>query len=158
MARVAVFEPPVVVDGSRLPLPADYVERLDAAIAAGRPGDAVALFLTAAVGLPEEMVPSVQQDAEAWAKLEAVAPTIAYDGRQLGDTMSGKPLSADLWGRIDVPVLVMHGDATWPFLVTGARAVAHVLPTATLRAVPGENHSTTPDVLAAALSDFIKEN
>ena len=72
--------------------------------------------------------------------------------------MSGKPLPADLWGRIDVPVLVMHGDATWPFLQTGARAVAELLPTATLRAVPGENHSTTPDVLAEALRDFIREN
>lgn len=158
IARLAVFEPPVVVDDSRPPLPADYVERLDAAVAAGRPGDAVALFLTAAVGLPEEMMPGVQQDRDAWAKLEAIAPTIAYDGRQVGDTMSGNPLAADLWGRIDVPVLVMHGDATWPALKAGARAVAEALPTATLRAVPGENHSTTPDVLAEALRDFIREN
>lgn len=158
IARLAVFEPPVVVDEARPPLPADYVERLDAAVADGRPGDAVALFLTAAVGLPEEMVPDVQQDREAWAKLEAIAPTIAYDGRQVGDTMSGNPLAADLWKRIDVPVVVLHGDATWPALKAGSRAVAETLPSATLRAVPGENHSITPDVLAAALRDFIKEN
>lgn len=157
VARLALFEPPVVVDGARPPLPADYVERLDAAVAGGRPGDAVALFMTAAVGLPEEMVAGMRQDAGMWAGLEAIAPTIAYDGRQVGETMSGAPLRADLWDRIEVPVLVLHGDATWPFLTTGAKAVADRLDTATLMTIPGENHSTTPDVLAGVLREFIKE-
>lgn len=158
IARLALFEPPVVVDHSRSSLPADYVERLDAAVADGRPGDAVKLFLTAAVLLPEEMVEGMRQDADMWAGLEAIAPTIAYDGRQIGDAMSGRPLRAERWARIDVPVLVMSGDETWPFLAVGARAVAAALPTATFREVPGANHTTTPDVLAAALRDFIEEH
>src|SRR5215510_9701089 len=41
ITRVAMFEPPFVVDDSRPPGPADYVQRLDASIASGRPGDAV---------------------------------------------------------------------------------------------------------------------
>lgn len=154
MERVAVFEPPVVVDDSRPPLPADYVERLDAAVADGRPGDAVTLFLTAAVGLPPEMAAGVRQDRDTWAGLEAIAPTIAYDGRQLGETMSGRPLDPGLWDRLGMPVLVLHGDATWPSLAAGARAVAQALPTARLVAVPGENHSTTAEVLAGVLRDF----
>ncbi|MEU8803739.1 alpha/beta hydrolase [Spirillospora sp. NPDC048819] len=158
VARLALFEPPVVVDDARPPLPADYVERLDAAVADGRPGDAVALFMTAAAGVPEEMVAGMREDAAMWSGLEAIAPTIAYDGRNVGDTMSGKPLRADLWNRIGVPVLVMYGTDTWPHLATGTRAVAERLPTATLKPVPGENHGTTPDVLAAALRDFIKES
>ncbi|MBN2621926.1 MAG: alpha/beta hydrolase [Acidimicrobiales bacterium] len=157
-ARLVLFEPPVVVDDARPPLPADYVERLDAAVADGRPGDAVALFMTASIGLPTEMVAGMREDADMWGELEAVAPTIAYDGRQVGDTMSGTPLRSDLWNRVDVPVLVLHGTGTWPFLVTGAGAVADALPAATLRSVPGENHSTTPEVLAAALREFIEEN
>ncbi|MFG2247101.1 alpha/beta fold hydrolase [Spirillospora sp. NPDC048823] len=158
VARLALFEPPVIVDDSRPPLPADYVERLDAAVADGRPGDAVALFMTATVGLPEELVDGMREDADMWSGLEAIAPTIAYDGRNVGDTMSGKPLRADLWNRIDVPILAMHGNDTWPFIATGTRALAEHLPTATLKPVPGENHSTTPDVLAAALREFIKES
>jgi len=158
IARLAVFEPPVVVGDTRPPLRADYVEQLDAAVAEGRPGDAVLLFLTDAVGLPPEMAAGVREDASMWAQLEAIAPTIAYDGRQIGETMSGRPLRPDLWDAIEVPVLVLHGDATWPQLAAGARAVADHLPTATLRAVPGENHSTSGDVLAAALRDFAKEN
>ncbi|MGP4029749.1 alpha/beta fold hydrolase [Actinomadura sp. 3N407] len=157
VARLALFEPPAVADDARPPLPADYVERLDAAVADGRPGDAVALFMTAAACMPEELVAGMREDREMWSGLEAIAPTIAYDGRNVGDTMSGRPLRADLWNRIDVPILVMYGNDTWPFLATGARAVAERLPTATLKPVPGENHSTTPDVLAAALREFVKE-
>lgn len=156
IARIALFEPNAVVDDTRPPLPADYVERLDAAVAAGRPGDAVALFMTAAVLMPEEMVAGMRAE-DFWPGLEAIAPTIAYDGRQVGDAMSGRPLRPGLWDRVDVPVLVMNGNDTWPFLATAARAIAEHLPTATLRVVPGEEHSTTPDILAAALRAFVKE-
>lgn len=156
IARLALFEPPVVVDDGRPPLPEDYVERLDAAIADGRREDAVTLFLTAAVGMPEEFIAGMRESDE-WPGLEAIAHTIAYDGRNVGDTMSGKPLRADLWDHVDIPVLVMHGTGTWPFLITGSQAVAELLPTANLKPVPGENHSTTADVLAAALRKFIKE-
>jgi len=156
VARLALFEPPAVVGDARPPLPADYVERLDAAIAAGKPGDAAELFLTAAVLMPPEFIEGMR-GSEMWPGLEAVAPTISYDGRQVGDAMSGEPLSTERWSGVGIPVLVMYGDATWPFLAAGARAVADVLPTATLRAVPGENHSTTADVLAPALSAFITE-
>lgn len=48
VAKLALFEPPFVVGGSRPPVPADYVERLEAAVASGRPGDAAEIFLTAA--------------------------------------------------------------------------------------------------------------
>lgn len=156
--RVAVFEANALVDDFRPPLPADYVERLDAAVADGRPGDAVALFMTAAVGMPTEVVDGIRQDPDVWPGLERIAPTIAYDGRQVGDAMSGRPLAEDRWSRINVPVLVMYGEGTWPALANGARAIASVLPTATLKAVPGVNHTTTPDILAAALRAFAREN
>lgn len=157
IARLALFEPNAAVDDARPPLPGDYVERLDAAVAAGRPGDAVALFLTAAAMVPEEAVAGMREE-DFWAGLEAVAPTIAYDARQVGDTLSGEPLRPDLWKRVDVPVLVMHGIDTWPALAAGSRAVAAHLPTATLAPVPGEDHSTTAAVLAATLRAFVGGN
>jgi pimeloyl-ACP methyl ester carboxylesterase len=153
--RIALFEPLAVVDDGRPPLPSDYVERLEAAVADGRPGDAVALFMTAAVMMPEEMVAGMRSEPW-WPGLEAIAPTLAFDGRQVGDAMSGKPLRADLWDRVDVPVLVMHGIDTWPAMAAGARAVAAHLSTSTYKPVPGKEHSTAPDTLAAALREFIK--
>ena len=156
VGRLALFEPPAVADDSRPQLPDDYVERLEAAIAAGRPGDAAELFLTAAVLMPDEFVAGMR-GSEMWSGMEAIAPTISYDGRNVGDAMSGKPLSTERWNRVDIPVLVLYGEGTWPFLASGAAAVADILPTATLKAIPGENHSTTGDVLAPALSTFIEE-
>jgi pimeloyl-ACP methyl ester carboxylesterase len=153
ITRLALFEPPFVVDDSRPPLPADYVERLDAAVAAGRPGDAAELFLTAAAGMPAEAVEGVRQ-SEFWPIMEAVAPTIAYDGRIMGTTMSGAPLPRDRWAAVDVPTLVMHGTGTFPFIVAAAQALAELLPTATLRPVEGEQHTASAEVLAAALRDF----
>lgn len=155
ITHLAVFEPPFVVDDSRPPVPADYVERLDASIAAGRPGDAVELFMTAAVGGSAEDVAGMRQ-SPFWPALEAVAHTIAYDGRILGGTMSGAPLPRDRWAAITVPTLVMHGIDTIPWLTTGPRALAELLPTATLLPVPGENHGTTADVLAPTLRDFAR--
>ncbi|HEY2269322.1 MAG TPA: alpha/beta hydrolase, partial [Streptosporangiaceae bacterium] len=104
ITRLALFEPPFVVDDSRPPRPADYVERLDAAVAAGRPGDAVELFMTGAVGMPAEMLAGLRE-SPFWPALEAVAPTIAYDGRIMGATMSGQPLPADRWAAVTVPTL-----------------------------------------------------
>ncbi|MFD1542700.1 alpha/beta fold hydrolase [Nonomuraea guangzhouensis] len=153
ITRLALFEPPFVVDDGRPPLPADYVQRLDADVADGRPGDAVELFMTAAAGVPADAVAGMRQ-APFWPAVEAVAHTIAYDGRIMGSTMSGAPLPADRWAAITMPVLVMHGTGTMPWLITAAQALADLLPTATLRAVPGENHGTTADVLAPALRQF----
>jgi pimeloyl-ACP methyl ester carboxylesterase len=153
ISRLALFEPPFVVDDSRPPRPADYVQRLDAAVADGRPGDAAELFMTAAVGLPTEAVAGMRQ-SPFWPTLEAVAHTIAYDGRIMGTTMSGAALPDDRWTAVTVPVLVMHGTGTEPWLITAAQAAADLLPTAALEPVPGQQHSTSADVLAPALRQF----
>jgi pimeloyl-ACP methyl ester carboxylesterase len=153
ISRLALFEPPFVVDGSRPPLPDDYVRRLDDATANGRPGDAAELFLTAAAGMPAEAVAGVRQ-SPFWPALEAVAHTIAYDGRIMGSTMSGAPLPSDRWAAVTAPVLVMHGNGTEPWLIAAARALAELLPTASLRAVEGQQHSAAADVLATALRGF----
>jgi pimeloyl-ACP methyl ester carboxylesterase len=153
ITRLAVFEPPFVVDDSRPPLPTDYVERLDAAVAAGRPGDAVEIFMTAAAGMPAEMVEGMRH-SDFWPVLEAVAPTIAYDGRIMATTMSGRPLPTDRWDTITIPTLVMHGTRTFPSIITAAHALTKLLPTATLLPVDGENHDVAAEILAPALRDF----
>jgi hypothetical protein len=48
----------------------------------------------------------------------------------------------------------MHGNGTEPWLITAAHAAADLLPTASLRAVQGEQHSAAADVLAPALRQF----
>lgn len=153
ISRLALFEPPFVVDDSRPPAPADYVARLDASVADGRPGDAVELFLTGAAGFPAEVVAGIRQ-SPFWPALEAVAPTIAYDGRIMGTTMLGRPLPAGRWAAVSVPTLVMYGRGTEPWLQSAARALADLLPAATLLPVEGEQHNVAAEVLAPVLRRF----
>jgi pimeloyl-ACP methyl ester carboxylesterase len=153
IAKLAVFEPPFIVDDSRQPLPADYVERLDAAVADGRPGDAAEIFLTAAIGLPAEAVGGMRQ-SPFWPVLTGVAHTISYDGRIMGTTMSGAPLPTDRWASLTAPTLIMYGNGTEPWLITASQALADLLPTASLQAVEGAQHSVAADALAPALRQF----
>ncbi|HWD81957.1 MAG TPA: alpha/beta hydrolase [Kribbella sp.] len=153
IAGLVLFEPPVVVGDVRPPLPSDYVEQLDAFVAEGRRDKAAELFMTAAAGMPAEAVAGMKQSPY-WAPLEEIAHTIAYDGRIMGTTMSGNPLPTDRWADVKVPVLVLYGDKTWPALSAGAQAVGEVLPTATVRAIPGENHATEAATLAPVLREF----
>jgi pimeloyl-ACP methyl ester carboxylesterase len=153
ITRLALFEPPFVVDDSRPPCPADYVERLDASVADGRPGDAVELFMTGAVGMPAEAIAGLRQ-SPFWPALEGIAHTIAYDGRIMGSTMSGAPLPTDRWAAVSVPTLAMYGRGTEPWLIAAARALADLLPTAALRAVEGAQHNVEAEVLAPELRRF----
>ena len=141
VSKLALYEPPFIVDDSRPPAPDDYVAQLDAATAAGRPGDAVEIFMTKAILIPAEYIPAMRaappptddgsMQPPAWAEMEAVAHTLAYDGRVMGGTMSGKPLPAERakqWAAAAMPTLVITGGNSEEFFHSGARALVAILP------------------------------
>ncbi|MGW0184607.1 alpha/beta fold hydrolase [Streptomyces sp. NPDC003362] len=156
VSRLALYEPPFVTDDSRPALPADYVEHLTELVGREAYGDAVAYFMTAAIGLPDEVVAGMRQ-APFWAGMEAVARTLPYDGRIMGDTMSGRSLPVDRWTSVTVPVLVGSGDAGAPHMLTGARELAAAGDNFTLRVFPGQEHAIAAEVLAPALAGFFAE-
>jgi len=98
----------------------------------------------------ERVVAGIRQ-SPFWPALEAVAPTSAYDGRIMGTTMLGRPLPAGRWATVSVPTLVMYGRGTEPWLQSAARALAGLLPAATLLPVQGEQHNVAAEVLAPVL-------
>jgi len=150
ISRLAVYEPPFVVDDSRPPLPDDYVDHINELVAAGRRGDVYAYFMTAAVGIPAEYVEQMGSDPAS----EKVAHTIAYDGAIMGDTMSGKPLSSAPWAAITVPALVMDGGESPAWQHNGVRALVAALPNARHRTLEGQDHGPADDVLAPVLIEF----
>ncbi|MFF8262607.1 alpha/beta fold hydrolase [Streptomyces virginiae] len=153
VTRLALYEPPFITDASRPPLPADYVAHLKALVARGAYGDAVAYFMTAAVGMPPEAVAGMRQ-APFWAAMEATARTLPYDGQVMGDTMSGRPLSAERWQSVTIPVLVASGDAGAPHMLTGAQELARLAGNFILHTFPGQEHTIAPELLAPVLTDF----
>ena len=73
--KLAIYEPPFIIDDSRPPVPQDYVPHLNELIAAGRREEAVEYFMTDAMLVPAEMIAQMR-NSPMWAQIEAVAHTI----------------------------------------------------------------------------------
>ncbi len=153
ITKLALYEPPFIIDGSRPPAPADYVPHLNELLAAGRRGEAVEYFMTDTVLVPAEMVAQMRS-SPMWPQLEAVAHTIPYDGTIMGDTMRGNPSTLKKWAAVTVPTLVMVGGASPTFFHTGTQTLVDTLPDAQYRTLEGQNHGPADDVLAPALQAF----
>ena len=151
--RLAVYEPPFILDDTRPALPADYDTHTDELIAAGRLGDAVEYFLRTGPMVPDAVIARTRE-SPAWAGLTAMGATIGYDNRVMGDMMSGDPASLARWASIAIPTLVLAGGASPPFMRNGAAALTAVLPDAAMQVLDGQTHGASPDMLAPVLLDF----
>jgi pimeloyl-ACP methyl ester carboxylesterase len=152
VGRLALWEPNFLVDASRPPLPPDYPERIEELVGSGRRGDAVDCFMTAAVGLPAEMVAPMHA-MPMWPGMEKVAHTLAYDGRLVREHMSGRAPSPLEWAGVGVPALVVDGGQV-PWLTAGADAIAAVLPMGARRTIAGQSHDVAAEAIAPVLLDF----
>jgi pimeloyl-ACP methyl ester carboxylesterase len=142
---LALYEPPFIVDDSRPPAPADYVEQLRALLAADRRGDAVRLFMRH-VGMPAPLV-ALMRFMPAWGKLKRVAHTLPYDGEIMGETQLGHPLPAARWPGTKVKTLVIVGGKSPGFFHNGTRMLADLLPNAEHRVLDGQTHMVKAKVL-----------
>jgi pimeloyl-ACP methyl ester carboxylesterase len=144
---LAVYEVPYSIgeDGSRRWR--EYVRELDAALGAGRRGDAVELFMRVA-GASERDVAGAR-NSPMWPGLEAIAHTLAYDAACLGE---GQPPAARL-ARITQPVLVATGGGD-DFFEQAADAVAASIPGAERLTIEGQAHVADPKVVAGVLERF----
>jgi pimeloyl-ACP methyl ester carboxylesterase len=153
--KLAMYEPPFIIDDSRPPIPKDYVPHLNKLIVEGRRSEAVEYFMVDAMLVPAEMVAQMRS-SPMWPQIEAVAHTIPYDGAIMGDTMSGNPATLRKWASVTVPTLVMVGGASPAFFHNGAQTLVDILPHAKLRILAGQDHGPADDVLAPALVEFFK--
>jgi pimeloyl-ACP methyl ester carboxylesterase len=153
IGKLALYEPPFIVDASRSLLPEDYVNHLEDLVSAARRGDAVEFFLTIAVGVPTEVVAGMRQEPF-WSSMEAVAHTLSYDGTVMADTMGGSPAPLERWSSIAVPTLVMDGGASPDWQRHAVRALVDVIPGARQRTLEGQDHGPDSEVLAPVLVEF----
>ena len=155
--RVAVYEPPFIVDDSRQPVPADYAEHLMKLGSEGKRDEAVEYFLRQAVSVPAEYIGGMKQDQATWSGMTGVAHTIAYDAAFVSNVMQGKPLPTDRWVKVTVPVLVVDGGASDAWMHHAADALAKVLPHASRQTLEGQTHAVDPKVLAPVIIEFFKK-
>jgi pimeloyl-ACP methyl ester carboxylesterase len=150
ISKLALYEPPFLVDESRPPLAADFPERLAALVAAGRRGDAVELYQTEGVGIPEAFVAQMRS-APFRAGMEAIAHTLVYDATIVGDLK----LPTELIASVTTLTLVIDGENSPPMLRNAVGAVSETLPNGRRVTLAGQTHDISPEVTAAALAEFL---
>jgi pimeloyl-ACP methyl ester carboxylesterase len=146
--KVAMWEPPYIPEGWPRP-PEDQVEQYETMVAEGRRGDAVEFFMSKVVGLPPEFVAGAREQPF-WAATEALAHTLAYDARIMGDYR----IPTDRVANVKAETLVVAGGADMPFMRETAQALADALPSGSVRFLDGQGHNVDNSVLAPVLKDF----
>jgi len=152
ISKLAVYEPPFIVDDTRAPIADGYLDELNRLVAAGRRGDAVKMFLRF-VGAPA-FVTAVMPVTPAWSKLKTVAHTLPYDIALMQDHQRGLPFTAAQWADVKAPTLVGVGEKSPAWMTNSTRALADALPDATYRTLPGQNHMVKPQAIAPVLTEF----
>jgi pimeloyl-ACP methyl ester carboxylesterase len=147
--QLALYEAPYDSYETRRQAFSTYRKQLAEAVAEGRRGDALGLFMMF-VGMPPEHLAGARQHPM-WEMWEAIADTLTYDAAAMGDDGS---VPAEKAADITVPTLVMDGTASFPFMYTTAVALALAIPHATHRRLIGQTHEVAAEVLAPVLLEF----
>ena len=154
ITKLAMYEPPYIVDDTRPPIPDDYVEHLDQLASEGKRNEILRYFITVAAGMPAEMAEQMAESPMAKA-MEPLAHTVSYDGRvMLRGGMNGQPLPARFTDSVTVPTLVMDGGASPAWMRHAARALNALLPDVRYRTLEGQDHAAPPEVLAPEIEAF----
>jgi len=148
---MSVYQPPFAVAGN--PPPDDFGSELTRLVDAGKRSTATHYFMTKGMGAPAPAV-ALMHVAPFWKDLKAVAHTLPADHAVMGDTLSGRPLPAEPWHRIDIPVLVIDGSKSAAPVAAAADELAEHLPVATRVTLPGQSHNVSMSALAAVIADF----
>ena len=151
-SAAVLYEPPLVVGR---PFGLEHVARARAALAAGRPGTAFAVFLREVAELRSPLIPLA-----AFAMNRRPGRMAALVERQLDDHEAIARLGdrRAAYGVVDVPVLLLTGGRSPQHLLDRADALQQVLPRASRRVLPGQGHNaerTAPARVAAAIDRFL---
>jgi len=156
--KQVLYEPPFIVDDSRPPMPADFVEQVKELLARDKRSDALKLFFSSAMGIPGIFI-TIMRLMPSWSKSKSVAHTLPYYLMVMGDNQRGKPLPASRWVTATMPTLVLTGGKSEAFFHTGGDALAKVLPNAQHRILKDQHHGSvvmSPNVVASEITQFFK--
>jgi pimeloyl-ACP methyl ester carboxylesterase len=152
ITKLALYDTPFAVDDTVPRLAADLPDRLAELIAIGKRGDAVELYQTEAVRIPEEVVAQLR-NAPFRPALEAIAHTLVYDATVIGDLS----LPSELVASITAPTLVIDGENSPSIMHSAAEALCNALPDGRRRTLPGQTHDINAEVTAFVLQEFLAD-
>lgn len=150
--RLAVYEPPVILDASRAASFVALANQLDATAAADRRSEAVELYFTRVMQMPAAAVAQMRR-TPMWPDLEELAHTLSYD---LRITARGAARLAEAPAVRSV-TLALDGSASPAWMREAIQTLARAIPGARHRTLEGQAHAVDPKALALALEEFLGE-
>jgi pimeloyl-ACP methyl ester carboxylesterase len=151
ITRLALWEPPYIIEGSRALPPPNTAQVYRDFVAQDKRGEAVEYFMVQVVGLPPEFA-AFARTQPWWAGQEAIAHTLAYDAEVMDDYQ----LPADRAAEVRAPTLVLAGGASFPFMHATAQRLAEIIPNCRYQLLDGQQHNVDPAVIGPALTAFFQ--
>ncbi|MEV6634937.1 alpha/beta hydrolase [Actinoplanes sp. NPDC051470] len=148
ITKLALWEVPYILPGTREPIPADYRDQQYALRADGRFSDMMELFMLKAALMPAEFVAGMK-NAPFWDAMAASASCLTYEA----DVAADFALPSDALKSITIPTLVIDG-ATIPWITAAAEAIANALPHAHRTTLPGQPHNVDAAAIAPIVTAF----
>ena len=135
-ARLVLYEPPLHLDG---PVGGAAVEEYARAVGEDDLDGALALGLREFVGMPDEAI-ALMRGQPIWARLSGMTPSWTREIRALDEFLAGLGRDLGRYGAVSVPVLLLMGELSPPWLTTASRRLARSLPEVTVAELPGHAH------------------
>ncbi|HEV3268953.1 MAG TPA: alpha/beta hydrolase [Acidimicrobiales bacterium] len=147
--RVALYEPP----GPQT-APSEWVERVTALIAEGKPGRAMFSFVTEIVGLSAERFEEYRSALGAYDVLPIVDGTLPREAKALRSVNL-----TSLAPEVTTPVLLLLGTKSPPWASDITRALAASMLNASIVSLVGQGHDaidTAPELVVGELKCFLE--
>jgi pimeloyl-ACP methyl ester carboxylesterase len=147
--RIVLYEPP----GPET-VPLQWVQRITAYIADGRPGRAMASFLTEIIGLTDAQVEQLRNSPGTGDVLDIVTATMPREAHALTSVDL-----ASLAEHITCPTLLITGSSSPPWAQAITGQLAAKLPQADLVTLPGHGHEAidaAPRLIESTLRRFLQ--
>lgn len=147
VGTLLLYEPPLVPDGFEFP--PGFVEALERMLAAGDRDGVIARMMTDVVGITAPELAELRL-SPSWPALVGTAHTLPRELR----SVQRYRFSPDRFRRLNLPTVLLEGEASPDELRLGVRLLSKVLPNSHLVTMPRVGHEaveTGPETLAAAI-------
>lgn len=153
--KLALYEAPMILDDSRPPLGKPALTEIKGLITDSRRDDAMKFFMRA-IEVPRFMI-ALMRIMPTWRSVRKIAHTLEYDFEIATPYQAGKPLPKNQWSYTIMPTWVGVGGKSNPWMINAQKALAEILPNATLHVLPGQTHLVQPAAIKPELERFFSE-
>jgi len=151
ITKLALYEPPFIVNNEGHQAPADSQQQLQSMIAENKRSDAVKFFMKDMIGLPALIV-FIMKITPVWSKLKKVAHTLPYDAAIMGDCW----LPEKEAGSVRIKTLVAGGGKSPASMQQAMKKLSEVMVHSELKMLKGQTHNVQGKAIAPVLIEFFE--